>query len=151
MTPIECRVGGVFVAVTGQCTSPVVLLDLDGDDRRLPIYIGLWEAMSISNAIQKEIPPRPLTHDLFAEFLRLFKIEVVSLTVDSLEEGVFYGKLSLRGPGREEVMDCRPSDGIAIAVRSGAAILLEPAVAETCAVRREELPDLVDLPTYLSR
>lgn len=151
MRSIECRVGGVFVAVNGPCTSPVVLLDLDGDNRRLPIYIGLWEAMSISNALRKEIPPRPLTHDLFAEFLKLFGIEVLSLTVDSLDEGVFYGKLSLRGPDREEVMDCRPSDGIAIAVRSGAPILIEPLVAETCAVPREDLPELVDLPTYLNR
>ena len=149
MTLIGCRVTGVFVAVTDQCSSPVVILDLDTDDRILPIYIGLWEAISISNAIRNELPPRPLTHDLFIEFLRKFDISLVSLTVDTLEDGVYYGKLLLRGAGREEVMDCRPSDGIALATRCGAEILLEPPVASSSAIRKGDLPELVDLPTYL--
>ncbi len=151
MSASECRVEGVFVAVTPQCNSPVVLLGIGDTDRRLPIYIGLWEAMSIQNAIRKDVPPRPLTHDLFLEFMRKFNVTLESLTVDSLEDGVYYGKLVFRGPEREEIMDCRPSDGIAIAVRCEALILVEPAVAESCAVRRDELPELVDLAEYLCR
>ncbi|MDD1718461.1 MAG: bifunctional nuclease family protein [Methanoregulaceae archaeon] len=149
MTPIRCRVAGVFVAVNEQSTSPVVLLDLDGDDRCLPIYIGLWEAISIYNAVRNEVPPRPLTHDLFTEFLKTFHIVLLSLTIDTMDEGVYYGKLLLQGPDREELMDCRPSDGIALALRSDAEILLEDPVAQSSPIPRSDLPDLIDLATYL--
>lgn len=147
MNPIRCTVQGVYVATHDTGASPTVILGID-KDRCLPIYIGLWEAISINNAINKEISPRPLTHDLFIEFCTRFGIEVRQLYIDTLEDGVYYAHLHLICADREEILDCRPSDGIALALRSVADIVLAPDVAEGSAVTRDELPDLVDINTY---
>ena len=68
MPPVPCRVKGVYVAGNHWAQLPAVILSF-GNDTCLPIYIGLFEAMSIHSALNNEIPPRPLTHDLFVEFL----------------------------------------------------------------------------------
>ena len=94
MNLIPCSVAGVFVAVSRAVASPAVLLDLD-DDFCLPIYIGLWEALSINNALNNEIAPRPQTHDLFLEFLSRYHVTLRALHIDSLEEGVYYANLML--------------------------------------------------------
>ena len=84
---------------------------------RLPIFIGLWEAVSINSAYNKEVPPRPFTHDLFLALMERFSITVHHLRIDSEEEGVYYAQLVLATDGRNERLDCRPSDGIAVALR----------------------------------
>lgn len=144
----KCRVAGVFVAVGAGGAAPAVLLSQNGEDC-LPIYIGLWEAISINSAINGDVPPRPLTHDLFIEFLNRFGITLRGLSIDSLEEGVFYGNLILASDHHEESMDCRPSDGIALAIRCNAEIMVESSVLEGSKVSRETLSNLVDLNSYL--
>jgi uncharacterized protein len=147
MDSIRCTVQGVYVALSDTGASPAVILGLEGD-RCLPIYIGLWEAISINNALNKEVAPRPLTHDLFLEFCTRFRIEIQHLFIDTLEDGVYYAHLHLTGTDQEETLDCRPSDGIALALRCAANILLSQPVAEGSSVRRGDLPNLVDLNTY---
>ena len=147
MDSIRCTIQGVYVALSDTGASPAVILGLEGD-RCLPIYIGLWEAISINNALNREIAPRPLTHDLFMEFCTRFGIEIRQLYIDTLEDGVYYAHLHLACADQEETLDCRPSDGIALALRCAAQILLSPAVAEGSSMRRNDLPNLVDLNTY---
>jgi hypothetical protein len=65
--------------------APMVLLELPGGDC-IPIYIGLWEAISIRNAIKGEVLPRPITHDLFVEVLKRLHATVTALSIDSLED-----------------------------------------------------------------
>ncbi|WP_241648131.1 bifunctional nuclease family protein [Methanoculleus taiwanensis] len=136
------------MSVSEMGAAPTVVLDADGKGT-IPIYVGLWEAISISNALNMEMLPRPITHDLIIEMLRRFGISLDALHIDSLEEGVFYAKLVLKQESRTEVMDCRPSDGIAIALRYGAPILIDPDVIQTASVKKEELPKMVDLKEYL--
>ena len=120
MAELACRVRGVFLSMSEQgAAAPTVLLELP-DGGCIPIYIGLWEAISIRNAIKGEVLPRPITHDLFVEVLRRFHATVTGLSIDSLEDGIFYAKLQVKMDGVVEVVDCRPSDGIAIAVRVNA-------------------------------
>jgi bifunctional DNase/RNase len=145
--PIRCTIQGVFVALNDTGASPAVILGLDGD-ACLPIYIGLWEAISINNALNRELSPRPLTHDLFVELLGTFGIKLMSLYIDTLEEGIYYATLSLMREDQEESLDCRPSDGIALALRYGADIIIDPRVAEGSSVKKSDLPELVDLNTY---
>jgi bifunctional DNase/RNase len=145
--PIRCTIQGVFVALNDTGASPAVILGLDGD-ACLPIYIGLWEAISINNALNRELSPRPLTHDLFVELLGTFGIKLMSLYIDTLEEGIYYATLSLMREDQEETLDCRPSDGIALALRYGADIIIDPRVAEGSSVKKSDLPELVDLNTY---
>ena len=148
MTAQSCRVQGVFMSVSEMGAAPTVVLDA-GSDSTIPIYVGLWEAISISNALNSEMLPRPITHDLIVELFRNFEITLDALHIDSLEEGVFYAKLLLRQGSRTETMDCRPSDGIAIALRYRAPIMIEDTVVESAAVKKDDLPRMVDLKEYL--
>jgi len=148
MDLIPCSVRGVFVAVSPAGTSPAVLLDV-GIDTCLPIYIGLWEAISINTALNNEIAPRPLTHDLFLEFLNRYQITLRALHIDTLEEGVYYANLMLYRDNQEEMIDCRPSDGIAIAIRCKSDIFLERTVAESSGLHIAELPPFIGLQAYL--
>ena len=136
------------MSVSEMGAAPTVVLDAGGDST-IPIYVGLWEAISINNALNSEVLPRPITHDLIVDLFRRFDITLDALHIDSLEEGVFYAKLLLSQGSRTEVMDCRPSDGIAIALRYQAPIMIEDTVVETAAVRKDDLPRMVDLKEYL--
>ncbi|MEG3056793.1 MAG: bifunctional nuclease family protein [Methanoculleus sp.] len=148
MTAQSCRVQGVFMSVSDMGAAPTVVLDT-GSDSIIPIYVGLWEAISINNALISEMLPRPITHDLIVDLFKRFDVTLDALHIDSLEEGVFYAKLLLSQGSRTEVMDCRPSDGIAIALRYQAPIMIEDAVVASAAVKRDDLPRMVDLKEYL--
>jgi bifunctional DNase/RNase len=149
MPAVPCRVKGVFVAKNALGASPAVILSVE-HDTCLPIFIGLWEAMSIQSALNNEIPPRPLTHDLFVEFLKQFGISLKGLVIDSLEEGVYYASMILEQDNREMTIDCRPSDGIAITIRCQAEIQIEKEVVLQSAVTAGELPELEDISSYLA-
>jgi len=145
----QCRVRGVFLSMSEQgAAAPTVILELPGGDC-IPIYIGLWEAISIRNAIKREVLPRPITHDLFVEVLRRLHATVTALSIDSLEEGIFFAKLHVKLDGITEVVDCRPSDGIAIALRTDAPMTVEESVISLASTKREDLPNLQDLDSVM--
>ncbi|MDH7593126.1 MAG: bifunctional nuclease family protein [Methanomicrobiales archaeon] len=148
MEPIACGVQGVYITVTPRGNAPTVLLKVR-EGSFIPIYIGLWEAISIRNAMNNEVMPRPLTHDLMMDVLVRFTLAVDSLYIDALEDGVFYGKLMIRHNGQCEAVDCRPSDGIAIALRAQAPILVDAEVIAHAAVSKDELQELVDIQNFL--
>ena len=118
MTQVRCEVKGVFVAMGEASTVPLVVLS-DGSDRMLPIFIGIWEAISINSAKNREVLPRPFTHDLFLDLCGKFSITFRFLQIDSLEDGVYYAQLVFARDQHEEYLDCRPRDGIALALRGG--------------------------------
>lgn len=130
MTPVKCEVQGVFVAINNATTVPLVILT-DGDDRILPVFIGIWEAVSINSAKIKEVLPRPFTHDLFIDLCAKFKITLRSLQIDSIDDGVYYAQLILVSDHHEEYLDCRPSDGIALALRADIPIYVDESVLAT--------------------
>lgn len=151
MTQIRCEVKGVFVAVSEGATVPLVVLT-DGDDAiHLPIFIGLWEAISINSAKIKEVLPRPFTHDLFLELLDKFSISLRFLQIDSIENGVFYAQLVLSADHHEEYIDCRPSDGIALALRGEVPIFVDETVLLSAGQKIQDLPKMVDLSTFLQK
>ena len=151
MTQIRCEVKGVFVAVSEGATVPLVILT-DGDEAlHLPIFIGLWEAISINSAKIKEVLPRPFTHDLFLELLDKFSISLRFLQIDSIENGVFYAQLVLSADHHEEYIDCRPSDGIALALRGEVPIFVDETVLLSAGQRIQDLPKMVDLSTFLQK
>jgi len=150
MAQVKCEVKGVFVAINDTATVPVVVLT-DGDKHQLPIFIGLWEAVSINSAKNHEVLPRPFTHDLFLDLLGRFHITLKSLRIDSIENGVYYAQLVLAQNSHEEYIDCRPSDGIAVALRGEAPIFVEDSVLETAGQDYTGVPDVVDLSTFLQK
>ena len=150
MTQVRCEVRGVYVAFSETATVPLVIL-ADGGDRVLPIFIGIWEAVSINSARTKEVLPRPFTHDLFIDLCARFSISLQSLQIDSIDNGVYYAQLVLLSDHHEEYLDCRPSDGIALALRAGIPILVDESVLAAAGQTSADLPDIMDLAAFLQR
>lgn len=150
MAQVRCNVQGVFVAVNNAATVPLVILT-DGNDRVLPIFIGIWEAVSINSAKIKEVLPRPFTHDLFVDLCGKFDIILKFLQIDSVENGVYYAQLVLVSDHHEEYLDCRPSDGIALALRADIPIFVDQSVLAEAGQKSADLPEIVDLASFLQR
>jgi len=93
----------------------IVLKETDGD-RSFPIVIGLFEATSIDRRVRGITTPRPLTHDLIASAIDLLGAEVQDVVISDLREHTYYAQLRVRHEGELVVIDCRPSDAIAVAV-----------------------------------
>jgi bifunctional DNase/RNase len=96
----------------------MVLFLKDADrDRFLPIWIGDGEANSIELAVAPNRPPRPLTHDLFSTLLDRTGVQLLRVVIDRLESRTYFAKLHLEHDGAPMLIDCRPSDAVAIALR----------------------------------
>jgi hypothetical protein len=110
----------------------VILKDVDSE-RFLPIWIGQSEAEAITVALQ-EIPiVRPLTHDLLRNVLRDLGAEVLRVNIIELKNEIFYARIALRANGRELEIDSRPSDALALAVRSHVPIFVAEEVMREAA------------------
>ena len=109
---------------------PVVILEEEDGDRMLPIWIGSFEARSIASQMEHIDPPRPNTHDLAQSLIQELQGEVLRVVVTDLRDGTYYAVLSLRANGNLLQLDSRPSDAIAIALRTGAPIFVRSFVFE---------------------
>ena len=96
----------------------------------MPIWIGTAEALSISIALEGAVTPRPLTHDLIKILLDRLSATVEAVLVDDLYNNTYYAKLSVRVNGKLMDIDCRPSDAIAVALRTKVPIYVADAVLE---------------------
>ncbi|MGK0412192.1 MAG: bifunctional DNase/RNase [Polaribacter sp.] len=122
MSLIQLTIKGISYSQTQSGAYALVLSEIEGV-RTLPIIIGAFEAQSIAIALESEIrPPRPLTHDLFKTFSDAFDINIKEVIIHKLVDGVFFSSLICEREGKEEVLDTRTSDAIAIAVRFDAPI-----------------------------
>ncbi|MBT6063258.1 MAG: bifunctional nuclease family protein [Actinobacteria bacterium] len=113
---IEMRVVGIQEVLPS--STPVVLLREMEGERLLPIFIGMAEATAIGLVLADQKPPRPMTHDLIAVLLDSFSVELEQVHVTELRDRTFFAELHLRGPEGDQVLSCRPSDAIAIAIRT---------------------------------
>jgi len=111
----------------------VILKELDRD-RYLPIWIGPWEANAIAMRLQGIAADRPLTHDLFAAAVEQLGGEIRQVVISDLADDTFHARLFLAVGERTIEIDSRPSDALALAVRTGARIYAEPAVLERAGV-----------------
>jgi bifunctional DNase/RNase len=135
---VPVNVKGVYFVSTITGPQAVVFISAD-NDRVVPIYIGLAEAISIDVALRRETTPRPMTHDLMKAIMDSFNIEVDRIIIDDLDEQVFYARLMLKDSSREIEVDARPSDCIALAVRTNASIFISPDVLDKAAVSRQDI------------
>src|ERR1035438_680507 len=127
--PDEERYWEVEVKGVGQEQGKPVVLLRDERDRQLPIYIGPCEALAIFQRLRDEFdPPRPLTQDLALAMWKRLGATLRHLRVDDLWEGVYYSKLAFEQHGGEVLIDCRPSDGIALALSAKVPIYVADAV-----------------------
>ena len=124
MVPMEL----VGVRIELPSNTPIVILrvqDESDDARMLPIFIGGPEATAIALAHEGVTPPRPMTHDLFAEELDGVDVRAERVVITELRDRTFYAELHLRSPDEAKVMSARPSDAIALAIRLGVPIFAE--------------------------
>lgn len=136
---IEVRIASL--ALDPRTNQPVIvlkpLLEPAGQSRVLPIWIGHPEATAILLALEGAVPPRPLTHDLMKGMLEALDTYVERIEVTRVEEGTFYAAIVLRAEERSRIVDARPSDSIALAIRMGAPIFVADEVFETAAIDEE--------------
>jgi uncharacterized protein len=127
----EMKVAGI--TVDPFTNTPIVLLkDLEEKDV-LPIWIGLLEASSIATALENINTPRPMTHDLLKNILDNLGVKVLKIEVNDLKDNTYYALIHFDVNKKRLVMDSRPSDAIAIALRTAAPIFVEEAVIKKSA------------------
>ncbi len=121
-----------------QSGSFALVLGEERGNRRLPIIIGMFEAQAIAIEIEKIVPNRPMTHDLFKSFAQSFKFSILEIVISDLREGVFYAKIMCSDGVKMTEVDARPSDAIAIGLRFGVPIYtFEPILSEAGIVLTE--------------
>lgn len=112
----------------------VIVLKEKNGVKTLPIVIGLLEASSIKMKLSGIQAPRPLTHDLLYSVIESLKVKVEKIVIDKLENNTFYAKMFIAAENQEtKIIDARPSDSIALAVRAKAPIFVEEEVLEQSA------------------
>jgi bifunctional DNase/RNase len=111
----------------------VVILKDTERERYLPIWVGPWEANAIALRLQGQTPERPMTHDLFAATLEELGARVDRVVITELADETFFARVHLEDAGRAAEVDARPSDALALAVRTGARIYADEAVLEQAA------------------
>ena len=119
------------VRVEMPTNAPMILLqERDGEGRIVPIYIGAPEATAIALALDGVGTPRPMTHDLLRDVLDELSVDVDKVVVTELRDKTFYAEIHLVREGETHVVSSRPSDAVALAVRTGTSIYVEAAVVD---------------------
>lgn len=121
--------------------SYTLILGEEAGERKLPIIIGSFEAQAIAIEIEKIVPFRPMTHDLFVSFCKTFSIDVLEAHIHNLQEGVFYSKIVCKQGGKTYEIDARTSDAIALAVRFKCPIYTNQEIMNVAGILIEEEED----------
>lgn len=142
---LRARIHGLALDITSK--SPVVILAAEKTDKVLPIWIGHFEAWAIAMELSQIKSKRPLTHDLIPAFLTALSGTVEKVEVTELKDQTFYARIYVSRDGEVQEIDARPSDSIAIALKTGAPIFV---AAELFAIGEEEgLPERINDPESL--
>ena len=129
---LELTIDGIRVSLMNQ--QRVVILRVKDTEKFLPIWIGPGEADAIALKLQNVAVPRPLTHDLLFDVISSLDATVDRIVVSDLSDDTFYAKIVLQVNGSTMEVDSRPSDALALAVRTEAPIYAEDAVVEKAAI-----------------
>ncbi len=119
------------LAMDPASNTPIVILKTEENDQQtIPIWIGLLEATSIASALKNINYDRPMTHDLFKNFMDTIKIEVVKVEICDIRANTYYAEIVFQTQEGSFTMDARPSDAIAMALRFGAPLYVDEKVIE---------------------
>ena len=126
---IEMTIKGLMIdPITNM---PIVILKDKGGEHVLPIWVGVFEANAIALQIENIATPRPMTHDLLRNILSEIEANVLRIVVSDLRDDTFYAMIYLDRAGGTIAIDARPSDAIALALRTKAPIYVEDSVVES--------------------
>jgi len=118
--------------------NPIVVLREKDGQRAVFIWVGILEATAISMRLEDQRPPRPLTHDLMVSILQEVQVEVDRITITDMRQDTYYATIQLRDGEETTTLDCRPSDAIALALRTRAPIYIEEGLLARLAADRTE-------------
>ena len=144
---VEMHLAAVRVEMA--TNTPILLLQETGEgNRTLPIYIGPSEAQSIAQALQRVVTPRPMTHDLMRDLLADLDAAVDFVVITELRDRTFFAEIRLTAGGKAHTVSARPSDAVALAVRTSATIYAEDALldAEGVILQGDDTGDEADGP-----
>jgi len=139
---IECLIDSVRVSLSNQ--DRIIVLKDKQSERYVPIWIGLFEAESITIALQNIAVARPLTHDLMLDILQKTGARLLRVEITSLVSETYYANLILQ-TDKEIAIDCRPSDALALVVRTGVPIFVDEDILTEVGIQPEESLDISDL------
>jgi len=142
---MDASIEGVRVAGTPTGPVPVVLLAPDDERDLLPIFIGFDEAASIARGLDASDIGRPLTHDLTLDIVEELGGRIERVVVSDIDDGTYIADLHIATPRDEAIVDARPSDSLAMAARTNAAIEVADHVFEDGRRERDEFDDLDDV------
>lgn len=125
----EVKIRGLLIDPT--TNSPVVLLKDVSSDLMLPIWVGPYEANSIASEIEKMASHRPMTHDLLRNVIRQMGGEITRVVVTDLRDSTFFAVIEIVAQGETVLIDARPSDAIALALRADCPIYVKESVLES--------------------
>ena len=137
MEKVKLEIVGLSYSQTQSGAYALVLAEVGGK-RRLPIIIGGFEAQAIAIELEKMVPTRPLTHDLFKSFAISFSIQVKEIIIYKLIEGIFYAKIVCEKDGFTTEIDARTSDAIAIGVRFSSPIYTHENILSSAGILLDE-------------
>ena len=139
---IECLIDSVRVSLTNQ--DRIIVLKDKTSDRYIPIWIGLFEAESITIALQNIAVARPLTHDLMLDLLHKTGARLLRVEITSLVSETYFANLIIQ-TDKEIAIDCRPSDALALVVRTGAPVFVDEDILTEAGIQPEDSIDLSKL------
>lgn len=134
---IAVDVKGVAYDVSG---NPIILLTDKKEEKVLPIWIGLLEAHAIAIALENVNMPRPLTHDLLKNICMQLGAEILHVVITDIHENTFFAEIHLQLKDKEMIIDSRPSDAVALALRTSTPVFLTEKLSEQMLL----IKDLVD-------
>ena len=141
MNKIALEIKGLLYSES-QSGAYVLVLGDKHSTRRLPIVIGNNEAQSIALGLEGNKPSRPMTHDLFKKFAETYAVDLLEVVITRFREGVFYAMLVCKQGEDLSMIDARPSDAIALAVRFGCPISVYENVMEEAGIEMEEVHEM---------
>ncbi len=126
------------IIINEKRSDQVIVLKEKNGSRRLPIIIGLLEASSIKMKLSGITPPRPLAHDLLSSTIINLDGRLDRIVIDKLQDNTFHAKLVIKQNGKKKLVDARPSDSIALAVRTSAPIFIEEEILQKAGLLEEQ-------------
>lgn len=145
---IPVEIDGVFMTGTIHGMTPLVIIS-NKEGKIMPIYVGMSEGVSINSALNNEVTPRPMTHDLMTTIIERLDARITEVFIDEIKDGVYYARLSLSYNGSTIEIDARPSDCISLAIRTGSPISVRRSVFESSEIHEDELEGMRTLDSML--
>jgi bifunctional DNase/RNase len=136
---IEVRIRGLMMDPA--TSMPIIVLKDVASETVMPIWVGIFEANAIAIEIEKVAAPRPMTHDLTRNLIRDLKAQLERVVISELKDDTFFAVLWLRQDGESLVIDARPSDAIALALRADCPIYVAEEVMQTAKLNTSGPPE----------